>query len=101
VWCSILTRIAFLDKYNTRKTYIMNECSSQITHVEHAKIIYNVINTSKKKSEQSLPSTETRKSEKTKCHVCWREGHKMKKCWLYGPAKSLEESKKAAEQKRK
>jgi hypothetical protein len=77
----------------------MNECSSQMTQAERAKIIYNVISTNKKKLEPPLNTTEQEKSEKGKCHVCGRSGHKYKKCWYYDPQLTWEENKKAAEQK--
>jgi hypothetical protein len=82
------------------KAYIVNEYSSQVTREECAKVIYNVISVNKKKPEHSLNASEQDgKSEKAKCHVCGRAGHKMKKCWYYDPTMTLEENKKAAEQK--
>ena len=56
-----------------------------MTQLERAKIIYNEINTHKKKQEISLNTSENGKGEKGKCHVCGRSGHKMKKCWYYNP----------------
>jgi hypothetical protein len=101
LWRGVLTRKSFLDKYDTLKAYIMNEYSSQMTQSERAKIIYNVISSKKKKAEASFNASEDGKGEKGKCHVCGRVGHKMKKCWYYDPTKTLEENKKAAEQKMK
>jgi hypothetical protein len=101
LWQGVLTRKTFPDKYNTLKAYIMNESSSQMTQAECTKIIYNVISTNKKKLESPLNITEQEKSEKGKCHVCGRSGHKYKKCWYYDPKLTLEENKKAAEQKTK
>jgi hypothetical protein len=50
-----------------------------MTQSERAKIIYNEINTHKKKQEISLNASENGKGEKGKCHVCGTAGHKMKK----------------------
>jgi hypothetical protein len=69
-----------------------------MTQAERAKIIYNVISATKKKTEPSLTATDG-KTEKAKCHVCGITGHKMKKCWYYDPKMTLDENKKAAEQK--
>jgi hypothetical protein len=49
----------------------MNEYSLQMTQAERAKIIYNVISATKKKTEPSLTATDG-KTEKAKCHVCGR-----------------------------
>jgi hypothetical protein len=97
LWQGVLTRKSFPDKYDTLKAYIMNEYSSQMTQEERAKIIYSVISANKKKPEHSLNASEQDgKSEKAKCHVCGRAGHKMKKCWYYDPTMTLEENKNAA-----
>jgi hypothetical protein len=76
----------------------MNGYSSQMTQMERAKIIYNVIS-AQKKSKPALTSIENGKSEKGKCNMCGRVGHKMKKCWYYGPTMTLEENNMAPEQK--
>jgi len=96
----VLTRKSFPDKYDSLKAYIMNEYSSQMTQTEHAKVIYNVIST-KRKTEPVLNANKEGKYNKGKCHVCGRPGHKMKKCWYYNPSMTLEENKKAVEQKMK
>jgi len=101
LWREVLTRKAFPDKYDTLKAYIMNEYSSQMTQTERAKIIHNVISANRKKPEPSLNTAEQGKSEKAKCHVCGRIGHKYKKCWYYDPKLTMEENKKIAEQKMK
>jgi len=101
LWRGVLTRKSFPAKYDTLKAYVMNEYSSQMTQPDRAKVIYSVISTHRK-TEPSLTSTDKdEKTEKTKCHVCGRAGHKMKKCWYYDPKLTLEENKKAAEQKMK
>jgi hypothetical protein len=82
LWRGVLTRKSFPDKYDALKAYVMNKYSSQMTQAERAKIIYNVISTTKKKTEPSLNATDG-KTEKAKCHVCGQTGHKMKKCWYY------------------
>jgi hypothetical protein len=97
LWRGVLMRKSFPDKYDALKAYVMKEYSSQMTQAEHAKIIYNVISTTKKKTEPSLTATDG-KTEKAKCHVCGQTGHKMKKCWYYDPKMTLDENKKAAEQ---
>lgn len=53
LWQGIHTRKLFPDKYDTLKAYIMNENSSKMTQMERIKIIYNVIISAKKKSEQA------------------------------------------------
>jgi hypothetical protein len=77
LWRGVLTRKSFPAKYDTLKAYVMNEYSSQMTQPEHSKVIYNIIST-KRKTESSLTATDG-KTEKAKCHVCGRTGHKMKK----------------------
>jgi hypothetical protein len=99
LWRGVLTRKSFPDKYGALKAYVMNEYSSQMTQAECAKIIYNVISTTKKKTKPSLNTAEAGKGDKDKCHVCGRPGHKYKKCWYYNPAMTLKENKKAAEKK--
>jgi hypothetical protein len=84
---------------DTLKAYIMNEYSSQMTQTERAKVIYNVIS-GKRKTELALNANEEGKSHKGKCHVCGQPGHKMK-CWYYDPSMTLEDNKKAVEQKMK
>ena len=101
LWRGVLTRKAFPNKYDTLKAYIMNEYSSQMTQTERAKIIHNVISANRKKPEPLLNTSEQGKSEKAKCHVCGRIGHKYKKCWYYDPKLTMEENKKIAEQKMK
>jgi hypothetical protein len=72
-----------------------------MTQSERAKVIYNVICQNKKKSELSMQTGETipKESEKGKCHVCGRAGHKKKQCWYYDATKSFEENKKLAQEK--
>jgi len=50
-----------------------------MTQSKRAKVIYNEMNTHKKKQEISLNASENGKGEKGKCHVCGTAGHKMKK----------------------
>ncbi len=52
------------------KAYIMKKYSLQVTQEEHARIIYNDLNTKKKKTEPSLNITENGKLEKAKCFAC-------------------------------
>jgi hypothetical protein len=68
-----------------------------------AKIIYNVISSTQKKTEPSMQTDEVPKTEKEKgkCHVCGRAGHKMKQCWFHDATKTLEENKKIAQEKMK
>jgi hypothetical protein len=100
LWRGVLTRKSFPDQYDSLKAYIMNEYSSQMTQTECAKVICNVIST-KRKTEPALNANKEGKSNKGKCHVCGQPGHKMKHCWYYHPSMTLEENKKAAEQKLK
>jgi hypothetical protein len=98
LWHGVLTRKSFPDKYDTLKAYVMNEYSSQMTHTERAKVIYNMMS-AKRKSEPALNATKDGKSNKGKCHVCGRAGHRMKKCWHYDSSMTREGNKKAAEKK--
>jgi Pyruvate/2-oxoacid:ferredoxin oxidoreductase delta subunit len=99
LWRGVITRKVFPDKYDNLKAYLMNEYSSQMTQEERAKVIYNVINSNKRKSEPTLNLNETGKSEKAKCFVCGKSCHKMKKCWYYNPSMTIEENKKETEKK--
>ncbi len=75
-----LTRKVFPNKYGKLKVYVKNEYSLYMTQEEHARIIYNIINTNRKKTELSL-----NRMEKGKIRKSGQAGHRMKKCCYSDP----------------
>jgi hypothetical protein len=105
LWKGVLTRSTFPQTYDALKAYVTNEYSTQMMQPERAKVIYSVISTpAKEKVELSMQGKEKEKdgaddANKPKCHICNRTGHKMKQCWYYNAAKTLEQMKKMAQEK--
>ncbi len=62
----VLTSEAFLDKYDMLKAYIMNEYSLQMTQEVCARIIYNAIDTTKRKANMTLDENKREAEKKIK-----------------------------------
>jgi hypothetical protein len=100
LWRGVLTHATFPLMYDSLKAYITNEYSSQMMQADRAKVIYGVINLNpKKKTELSMQSDETTKTDKDECFIFSRKGHKMKKFWYYDAKNTLEQNKKEAAEK--